>query len=85
MRKVLNILIGWGKAMGVIRISTAEQKLSELRLHICKTCEYSEDSKILRLLNDNAFNEHSLKCTKCGCPCLEKSLVVEEKCPVKKW
>ena len=85
MKKVIHILKGWGKVFGFIPVSTAEAKLSELRLKICGVCEYSKESKALVLINGNANYEHELKCTKCKCPCLEKSLVVDERCPVGKW
>ncbi len=85
MKKLFSIMKGWGKAHGVLKTHPAEAKLSQLRLSICKICMFSEESKLLRLINGSAEYEYSLGCTKCKCPCLEKSLVTEEKCPEKKW
>jgi hypothetical protein len=85
MKKFFNILTGWGKAIGILQVSKAEYKLSELRLSICDSCEFAEGSKFLKIINDEAEEVYSLKCTKCKCPCLEKSLVVDEQCPENKW
>jgi len=82
---LLHILKGWGKAMGVIPRSKAEDKLSALRLKECGKCEHSKSVKLLEFLNGKANYEHRLQCSKCGCPCLEKSLVVDETCPIAKW
>lgn len=85
LRKLKHILIGWGKTSGFLSISTAEQKLSDLRLSICSICEFSETSKILEILKDGAHHVNVLACTKCHCPCKEKSLVIDETCPIGKW
>lgn len=85
MKKLFRILTGWGKAFGWLPVSTPEKKLSELRLKICGICEESETSKALRIINDEAIHGYQLRCLKCKCPCLEKSLVVDEKCPLSKW
>lgn len=85
MKKVFHILKGWGKAMGIVSISRAEEKLSDLRLGICNICQFSEESKVLSIINGEDRYENILKCTKCGCPCVEKTLVVDEQCPIRKW
>ena len=85
MKKVMNILTGWGKKFGVIPVSRNDQKLSELRLKICGKCDLSEPKKVLEILNGHANYENRLFCTKCKCPCLQKSLVVDESCPIGKW
>lgn len=85
MKKIFHILKGWGKAMGIINVSTAEGKLSELRLSICGICEHSDNSKVLEFLNGRAKYKNQLQCNKCKCPCLEKSLVIDEQCPIGKW
>lgn len=85
MKKVFHILIGWGKWIGIISVSKAEKKLSTLRLSICKICEHSVESRVLDIINGDMEEVDCLKCTKCKCPCLQKSMVVGEKCPVKKW
>lgn len=85
IRKLMHIVKGWSMAWGIVKTSTAEAKLSELRLKICGTCPYSTSSKILEILNGNANYEYRLQCTKCSCPCLEKSLIVDETCPIMKW
>jgi hypothetical protein len=85
VKKLFNILTGWGKRFGILQTSKAEEKLAELRLSICKACSYSEESKVLKILNGNVNYEAQLKCTKCTCPCWEKAIVVDEKCPIKNW
>ncbi len=83
--KIKNILIGWGKRLGFLPTSEAEKKLSELRMKQCKGCPDSKSSKALQIINGAAGYEHQLGCTRCGCPVLEKTLVVAEYCPIAKW
>jgi hypothetical protein len=85
MKRIGHILTGWGKAFGLITTTNAEAKLSVLRMKVCGKCEFAETKKVLALLNGNANYENSCFCTKCGCPCLEKSLVVDEQCPINRW
>lgn len=85
MKKFIHILKGWGKWIGILNTSSAEKKLSALRLSICKICEHSKESRVLDIINGDMEETDALKCTKCKCPCLQKSLVIDEKCPVKKW
>ena len=85
MRKLGHIIRGWLKATGVVSTNSAEQKLSALRLRECDRCSYSENKKVLEIINGNANYEHSLVCNKCKCPCLQKSLVVDEHCPIGRW
>jgi hypothetical protein len=83
--KVRRILTGWGKAWGILPISTAEHKLSELRMGFCNNCSQAKTSKVLEILSGKEHYTSKLVCTKCKCPCLEKSLVTDEKCPIGKW
>lgn len=85
MRMIKNIIKGWAKAFGLLPVSEAEKKLSVLRLKECGKCEFSKSSQVLEIVNDKANYENRLVCTRCGCPCLEKSLVVDEFCPEGKW
>ena len=85
MRKVSRILKGWGKRLGILSVSTAEAKLSALRLKQCMKCQWSETSKMLEIMNGHANYENRLVCGKCKCPCLQKSLVVDEYCPINVW
>lgn len=85
IKKLAHILIGWGKRFGILQTSKAEEKLAELRLKICGPCGYSKESKVLKILNGHATYEAQLQCTKCGCPCWEKAIVVDEECPIKRW
>lgn len=85
MKKFIHILKGWSKALGIISTTKAEAKLSEMRLRICRFCDHAKRKKVLQVINDEAIYEHSLLCEKCKCPCLEKSLVVDESCPLSKW
>lgn len=88
LKKIGHIITGWGKAMGLIPISKAEEKLAELRLRICKGCKHSQMKKWVDMLNEQADDYGQvtgLVCTICKCPCPEKSLVVDEECPKNFW
>lgn len=85
MKKLVHILKGWGKVLGFINISNAEAKLSEMRLKVCRFCDHAKAKRVFHFVNDEAVAGHDLFCTKCKCPCVEKSLVVDEQCPVGKW
>jgi len=85
MKRIGHIIRGWAKHFGFISITRAEEKLSALRMKECKKCTFSEPKKILVFLNGHAEKQASLACTKCNCPCLEKSLVVDEQCPIGIW
>ncbi|SFW15794.1 hypothetical protein SAMN05661012_00315 [Chitinophaga sancti] len=83
--KIKNIVIGWAKRFSLIPSSEAETKLSELRMKQCGNCAESKPSQVLKIINGEGNYVHQLRCTKCGCPCQEKSLVVNEYCPIGKW
>lgn len=85
IKKFIHILKGWSKRFGIISTSTAEKKLSELRMDICSHCEVAKSSKFLELVNGGEEWKVGLVCTNCKCPCLEKSLVIDEQCPLEKW
>lgn len=85
VKRIVHIIIGWGKSTGVLKTTTAEIKLSELRMKKCVTCSFSEVSDLLATLHGEMKIEKVLKCKKCGCPCVEKTLVVDEACPIDKW
>lgn len=83
--KIKNIFLGWFKKWELLKMCEAEKKLSALRLKICDRCDRSKDNKILELINESAITVHRKYCTVCKCPCLQKSVVVDEKCPLDKW
>ena len=85
MKKFRNILIGWGKRLGILQTSPAEQKMSKARMYICGKCPEAKQSQVLELINGNAEMVDCSFCTLCKCPCLEKTLVIEESCPMGKW
>jgi hypothetical protein len=85
IKKFFHIIRGWGLAFGIIQKTKAEEALSHLRLKICARCEKAKESKVLGIINGQAMYERSIICSKCSCPCLEKSLVIDEKCPIGKW
>jgi len=84
-KKLVNILTGWGKTRGWIPVTSAEEKMQELRMEKCRHCFHSKESSVLKILKDTARNESVLQCTKCSCPCEEKTIVVSETCPLEKW
>jgi hypothetical protein len=85
IRRLRHIIIGWGKRWGFLPTSKAEEKLAQIRMDICEKCPFSKESKLLILLNGEAEFQNTLSCTKCGCPCAPKTIVVDETCPVKNW
>lgn len=89
IEKIGHIVAGWsraiGRRLGLISLSSAEEKLSELRLKICNDCKFSMYKKWPELINDEDVEVNGLVCSKCGCPCIEKSLVVDEQCPESFW
>jgi|KBSSwiStaDraftv2_1062776.scaffolds.fasta_scaffold21894_6 hypothetical protein len=89
LRKIGHIFRGWTKAMGARlgfrSLEDKEKKLSDLRLQLCGRCKYAAHKKVLEFINGDDVWVNALFCTKCKCPCLEKSLVAEEKCPMGYW
>lgn len=84
--KIFRIIRAWAKRFGVVKVTLAERKLSEMRLQVCNICEFSVESAFLNVLNSGEAEEtKGLKCKVCGCPCLEKSLEAAETCPKQKW
>lgn len=84
-KKLSHIVIGWSKRFGILQVSQAEAKLSKLRLEKCKGCMHAKKSSLLKIINGVENYSDSLVCMRCSCPCLEKSLVVDESCPIDKW
>ena len=82
---IKHILTGWGRKLKFIATTPVIKQLSKYRLGICEKCPEAKPSKILKIINGKGEYVNSLQCTKCECPCLEKSLVTKEKCPLKKW
>lgn len=85
LKKINHIFIGWGKRLGWLPTSEAEHKLAELRLKSCQQCPNTKESKLLKIVNGHGAYEKEIFCTLCKCPCSEKTIVVEEKCPIGKW
>lgn len=85
MGKVTHIVEGWAKRLGLLSVSDPNKKLSDLRLKICGFCRHSKPSKVLEIMNGAANYRETLQCAKCLCPCLEKTLVIDEKCPDNQW
>jgi len=56
-----------------------------MRLEICGKCEFAKTSSMLEVVNGDLMWEMRLQCSKCGCPCLQKSLIPDESCPVNNW
>jgi hypothetical protein len=82
---IIHILRGWAKKWGLLPVSTAEQKLSALRLKQCNRCDLAKQSTVLKILDNSADWVDTAYCTKCNCPCEAKSLVTDEYCPIGKW
>ena len=78
-----HIIKGWFYSL--IFASATKKKLSKERLKECESCEEAVKSDMLTLVNGSFENVNCLRCTICGCPVLQKSLVKNEKCPKGKW
>lgn len=81
---------GWsksvGRRMGLVSLSSSADKLLELRLKICGACPHVKRRKFVEILNSGEDVEvEGLYCPLCHCPCLEKGMVTDEKCPIDKW
>jgi hypothetical protein len=85
LKKLNHIFIGWGKRLGWLPTSLAENKMAELRLEKCKNCQESKTHKALLIINGSAHYEQQIFCKICSCPCFQKAIVVLENCPLKKW
>lgn len=85
LKKLNHIFIGWGKRVGWLPSSIAEKKLAELRLKNCINCHVSKESKLLKIVNGHGMYEKEIFCGICKCPCSEKTIVVDETCPLGKW
>lgn len=84
-QKILNIITGWGKRLGFLKVQPGELDMAGKRLEMCKACPFTKQSSALKIVNGQGSMEHFSLCTKCGCPVYEKTIVKQEKCPVGKW
>lgn len=82
---LVHIVEGWSKGMGLIEVDAESKALSLARLNICARCTMAKESKFLKFLKGKAHHMDAIKCTKCGCPVNEKTLVKTETCPLGKW
>lgn len=82
---LIHIAEGWGKSLGWLEVSPENQQLSVERMKICALCPHAKESSFLKMFKGAAENMDAIFCKKCGCPVNEKSLVTDEKCPLKKW
>lgn len=85
MINLLNIAEGWGKSCGLLEVKPAVKALSIERMKVCAECPEAKKSSFLKLIKGNAHQLAAIYCNKCKCPVNEKSLVKNEKCPLKKW
>lgn len=84
-KKIGHIIQGWGKRLGLIPISKAEDKLAELRMKQCKKCPHSKKSTVIKIIAGKVNNEETEVCELCHCPWYEKTIVIDEYCPINKW
>jgi hypothetical protein len=81
--KLLRIVTGWFRSK--VWASEQIQRLSRERLRECTGCDDAIESSALKFINGDAEQVKCQKCRHCGCPIVEKSLVENETCPLKKW
>jgi hypothetical protein len=79
----IHILKGWFASK--VHASETVEEISKRRLLECEKCVYAKPKKWLKFINGEANEIETLACDKCGCPVVEKSLVMDEVCPLKKW
>jgi len=80
-----NIVVGWARHLELIKTPAAVQELSKTRMEACSTCPFAKESKALEFINGSAEHIDTIYCTICKCPCHQKSLVDNERCPEGKW
>lgn len=80
MNKIFAIFEGWYKAMTGVKSTQSEERMA-----VCKECPEAVERRVLSIFNGKDVYEDCLQCTVCKCPCLQKSLVSSEKCPLGKW
>jgi hypothetical protein len=79
----INILKGWFRSQ--IYAPEEAKTLSEERLEVCRNCPFAVEKSFLKFRENEAVEEKTKACEKCGCPIIEKSLVDGEKCPLNLW
>ena len=84
-----HVVEGWGKSIGLFKVSEEDRMLSMERLNVCSTCDFAKEGKFLKLLRGDGHEILALYCKKCPskvkCPVNEKSLSKNEKCPEGLW
>ena len=85
MINLLHIAEGWSKSLGWLEVTPENQALSNERMKVCSSCPFATESKFLKLFKGEGRDIEAIACSKCGCPINEKTLVIKEKCPEKKW
>jgi len=85
MINLLRIGKGWFRHLGILPITKELETLAEKRFEICKACPHAEPHKLLKVIDGKMNKVGCISCTICKCPCHQKVLVQEEKCPIKKW
>ncbi|AZA82175.1 hypothetical protein C1637_09910 [Chryseobacterium lactis] len=83
MLKPIHILKGWFRSY--FSVSEKIRILSEQRLVVCRNCPFAVEKSFLKFRENQAMEEKTKACEKCGCPIIEKSLVEDEKCPMNLW
>jgi hypothetical protein len=79
-----SIVIGWGRWTGLLAVSADVAAESARRLGICEKCEFATSSSFLEFIGNQAYSVKGKYCSKCGCPCHQKSLT-DDKCPEGFW
>lgn len=87
LSKASEILEGWAKYKGLMKISISEEKIVEDRAATCAACPHIQESNMIAyLMEDNKLKEiQGHKCGLCGCPLSTKVRSTTSKCPDKRW
>jgi hypothetical protein len=84
MPNLIHIAQGWFASQ--IYATDQQKEVSLERLEECEVCPDSIESDILQIRGDDDIESvKTRKCSHCGCPNIEKSLVLNETCPLGKW
>ena len=75
----------WAKTSGILEITEEERQMSNERLATCAVCPFVAESTMLKIIRSEVHNLDVIKCTRCGCPINEKTIIKNEKCPEGKW
>jgi len=83
--KIWLILKAWMLRYGILSKTKEVSRMSNQRLKECEKCPESKVSSILEIIGEEGVYTDRLFCGICKCPCVQKTLIKSESCPIEKW